>query len=275
MRSNSFLIVLSAILLPQAALGSEDNTALQMQNHLDEAIRSAAQLEGLVRSRPPSEGPAPEHTRLAQSDDSVNDEQRQQQDYVRSVVREAAETPPPAVVPPSSDVTGATPEEAAPGPARGKRKWRADEIRGIVSDAVAVPHREQPEEEELRASREQQRRQRVHDVVVNAPPPKAPASEHYISVLKDEVSTTVVIEDENTLHEPAPAGSWASKAREDKVYDLYTVRLGDSLWTVAESLAGDGYEWVALFEANRDTVSNADVLTVGQVLRIPTAWARR
>lgn len=52
----------------------------------------------------------------------------------------------------------------------------------------------------------------------------------------------------------------------------YTVQDGDSLWTIAESNYGSGYNWVDIAQAN--TLNNANLLTSGQVLTLPRVAVR-
>lgn len=51
----------------------------------------------------------------------------------------------------------------------------------------------------------------------------------------------------------------------------YTVAAGDSLSKIAKKFYGDGNKWKQIFEANRDTVKNPDLIHPGQVLKIPQA----
>jgi nucleoid-associated protein YgaU len=51
----------------------------------------------------------------------------------------------------------------------------------------------------------------------------------------------------------------------------YTVVAGDSLSKIAKKFYGDANKWKRIFEANRDTVKNADLIHPGQVLKIPDA----
>ena len=39
---------------------------------------------------------------------------------------------------------------------------------------------------------------------------------------------------------------------------IYTVQLGDSLWSIAERFYGDGGRWMELYQANRDTIDFAN-----------------
>jgi nucleoid-associated protein YgaU len=51
----------------------------------------------------------------------------------------------------------------------------------------------------------------------------------------------------------------------------YTVVAGDSLSKIAKKLYGDGNKWKRIFEANRDTIKNPDLIHPGQILKIPDA----
>ena len=50
---------------------------------------------------------------------------------------------------------------------------------------------------------------------------------------------------------------------------LYTVVSGDSLSKIAKKFYGNGNAWKSIFDANRDKISNPDLIHPGQVLRIP------
>jgi nucleoid-associated protein YgaU len=49
----------------------------------------------------------------------------------------------------------------------------------------------------------------------------------------------------------------------------YTVQKGDSLSAIAQREYGSAGKWKAIYEANRDTISNPDLIHPGQVLVIP------
>jgi nucleoid-associated protein YgaU len=51
----------------------------------------------------------------------------------------------------------------------------------------------------------------------------------------------------------------------------YTVAAGDSLSKIAKKVYGDANQWKRIYEANRDTVKNPDLIHPGQVLKIPEA----
>lgn len=50
-----------------------------------------------------------------------------------------------------------------------------------------------------------------------------------------------------------------------------TVKEGDSLSKIAKRELGDANKWHAIFEANRDTIKNPDLIHPGQVLTLPSA----
>jgi nucleoid-associated protein YgaU len=66
----------------------------------------------------------------------------------------------------------------------------------------------------------------------------------------------------------APSGM--SPPRTSTPPETYTVKSGDSLSKIAQQHYGDGKKWRAIFEANRDLISNPDLIHPGQVLKIPS-----
>lgn len=62
---------------------------------------------------------------------------------------------------------------------------------------------------------------------------------------------------------PTPPGAPAAAAR------TYTVVKGDSLSKIAQHLLGDAKHWKRIYEANRNIISNPDLIHPGQVLTIP------
>lgn len=49
----------------------------------------------------------------------------------------------------------------------------------------------------------------------------------------------------------------------------YTVAAGDSLSDIAKREYGDANEWRRIYEANKDTIKNPDLIYPGQELTIP------
>ena len=51
----------------------------------------------------------------------------------------------------------------------------------------------------------------------------------------------------------------------------HTVLQGECLWTIARDYLGSGTLWENIYNANRDTISNPNLIYVGQILNIPMA----
>jgi nucleoid-associated protein YgaU len=49
----------------------------------------------------------------------------------------------------------------------------------------------------------------------------------------------------------------------------YTVKEGDSLWEISKQAYGSGYEWTKVYEANKETVDNPNLLAIGSNLNLP------
>jgi nucleoid-associated protein YgaU len=69
----------------------------------------------------------------------------------------------------------------------------------------------------------------------------------------------------STAPSPAPAAAPAASKR------TYTVVAGDSLSKIAKREYGDAQKWTVIYDANRDKISNPDLIHPGQVLTIPSA----
>ena len=65
---------------------------------------------------------------------------------------------------------------------------------------------------------------------------------------------------------PATAQSSAGMAEQ-----TYTVERGDTLSKIAQQVYGSANQYMRIFEANRDQLSDPDKIQVGQTLKIPTA----
>ena len=59
-------------------------------------------------------------------------------------------------------------------------------------------------------------------------------------------------------------------------YDAYLeheVASGETLWGIAQQHYGDGSLYHRLVTANPGTISDPDVISVGQVVRVPMSWS--
>ena len=66
------------------------------------------------------------------------------------------------------------------------------------------------------------------------------------------------------------SGSSSEAVPERELHEeTYTVRSGDSLSKIAKALYGDASKWKAIYEANRDSIKNPDLIHPGQVFTIP------
>lgn len=70
---------------------------------------------------------------------------------------------------------------------------------------------------------------------------------------------------------PAPTSDSGATATATTVSDLITVERGDTLWGLSEEVYGDGEDWHKIFEANRATIEDPDLIFPGQHLRAPDA----
>jgi nucleoid-associated protein YgaU len=50
----------------------------------------------------------------------------------------------------------------------------------------------------------------------------------------------------------------------------YTVKAGDTLSKIAETLLGDASRWTEILEANKDAIKDPNVIKAGLKLTIPT-----
>ena len=57
----------------------------------------------------------------------------------------------------------------------------------------------------------------------------------------------------------------------EKPAGSYTVKAGDSLWSIAQKHLGAGTKWEVIYKANQDLLQNPNQIQIGQVLTIPAA----
>ena len=61
----------------------------------------------------------------------------------------------------------------------------------------------------------------------------------------------------------------ARETREQSSSRSYVVVSGDSLSKIAQREYGDAQQWRKIYDANRDTIQNPDLIHPGQTLRLP------
>jgi nucleoid-associated protein YgaU len=59
------------------------------------------------------------------------------------------------------------------------------------------------------------------------------------------------------------------KVEKTDIYGVYTVKSGDTLSKIAKAHFGDAKRYMEIFNANKDILTNPDLIKVGQKLKIP------
>lgn len=59
------------------------------------------------------------------------------------------------------------------------------------------------------------------------------------------------------------------QAQQKDVFGVYTVKSGDTLSKIAKTYLGDANKYMAIFEVNRDQLSDPNKIQVGQALKLP------
>ena len=68
---------------------------------------------------------------------------------------------------------------------------------------------------------------------------------------------------------PALASAQQTGAKAGGGLQTYTVKSGDTLWTIAQQVYGDAGQYMRLYEANRDRLNDPSSIEAGQELYIP------
>jgi nucleoid-associated protein YgaU len=74
-----------------------------------------------------------------------------------------------------------------------------------------------------------------------------------------------IVADIQVIAAPAPAAAAPAPA----AARTYTVKPGDTLSKIAKEMLGSANAYMKIFEANKDQLTNPDLIKPGQVLRIP------
>lgn len=80
-----------------------------------------------------------------------------------------------------------------------------------------------------------------------------------------EAAETPVAPEEPTTGEPAVPEKPVENPAE-VVKDLYKVVAGDTLWKIAQKELGDGYRWRSIYNDNKATIKNPNLIYIGQEL---------
>ena len=80
-----------------------------------------------------------------------------------------------------------------------------------------------------------------------------------------ETTIPVVAAEEPVVLAPAVITTVASPV----LTSTYTIKKGDSLWTVSQKVYGDGKYWKKIFDANKGKLSSSGKVREGMVLTIP------
>ena len=63
-------------------------------------------------------------------------------------------------------------------------------------------------------------------------------------------------------------------AKDNPYAQYHVVQKGDTLSKISKHFYGSANHWNEIFQANRDQLSNPDLIKPGQVLKIPAAKAK-
>ena len=88
-----------------------------------------------------------------------------------------------------------------------------------------------------------------------------------ITVVTESAAEPEVPTEPETPTEPVAPTEPAAPT--EPVAETYVVVAGDCLWSIAAKTLGSGIQWSALYEANKDTIQDASLIYVGQILVLP------
>ncbi len=94
-----------------------------------------------------------------------------------------------------------------------------------------------------------------------------------ITIISTPAEESPVSEESVALEEPAVSDESAKPAEEpaaiaEAVMSLYKVVAGDTLWKIAKTELGSGSQWTSIYEANKATIKNPNMIYIGQELII-------
>ena len=89
-----------------------------------------------------------------------------------------------------------------------------------------------------------------------------------LSELQDDGTKKVTVSNNTATITPQRD---TSVSPEPKQNTTYTVKKGDCLWNIAKAIYGDGSKYTKIYEANKDKITNPNLIYVDQVFTIPPA----
>lgn len=156
----------------------------------------------------------------------------------------------------------------------GTEPGRIERIKAFVDEALAASEEDQKPDRASGAEPPQadldlvsDRRRKLKALVTEPMEPASGQDASYLNELRDEVSDTVVFGETRPAESSGDAAAGATTP--ESTPGTYRVKPGDSLWKIAQNQFGDGYKWKRIYDANRGSLRNIDVLRVGQILRLP------
>lgn len=82
-------------------------------------------------------------------------------------------------------------------------------------------------------------------------------------------SSTSTVLGSSTSSSSASTTTRETKAPESSSGTTYTVKSGDSLWSIAKRFYGNGSQYTKIYNANKDKIKDPNLLYAGQVITIP------
>ncbi|MBO9667382.1 MAG: LysM peptidoglycan-binding domain-containing protein [Bdellovibrio sp.] len=92
---------------------------------------------------------------------------------------------------------------------------------------------------------------------------------------KDEKTSNQTAASATPLQQSPPTPSNASSVSSKDAFQTYTVKPGDTLSKISKQFYGDSSKYEAIFEANRDILSDPNKIKPGQNLKIPPSGSSR
>lgn len=81
--------------------------------------------------------------------------------------------------------------------------------------------------------------------------------------------TVKLVQEEEQVEAAVEENREAAESPEPETQQSYTVVKGDCLWHIAKKYYGNGAKYKVIYDANRDKISNPNLIYPGQVLVIP------